>query len=132
MSNRIPITQEIQTAIRKAIAAYGSQSELSRQCGIPQKNISNYISSANAFMNRTTWERFYPFICTYLKEIPIPAEESSKIRVGIFRNDVPVINNLVPVMTRKEVIFEILQKIVKSDLPKEYKDKITELLLNDN
>ena len=71
MGRRIRITNEIRTAISRAIEAAGSQSELSRLSGVPQKNLSNYISSANSLMNEATWMQLTPFLRDYLPNIKI-------------------------------------------------------------
>ena len=68
MGRRIRITNEIRSALTRAIDAAGSQSELSRLSGVPQKNLSNYISSANSLMNEATWVQLAPFLQDFLPQ----------------------------------------------------------------
>ena len=104
MGRRIRITNEIRSAISRAIESVGSQSELSRRSGVPQKNLSNYISSANSLMNEATWIQLYPFVRDFL-----PQEKFVKKR------DLLTVCHLEGITTRAEIVSELIQRIVECE-----------------
>ena len=102
MGRRIRITNEIRTAISRAIEAAGSQSELSRLSGVPQKNLSNYISAANSLMNEATWMQLTPFLRDYL---PPEKAERKKSQMTVCRVE--------GITTRAEIVSELVRRIAE-------------------
>lgn len=60
--------KEIRNALQQAVNKAGSQSELSRQTGISQKNISRWLSCQVDSINDVLWEKLYPYVKSYLPE----------------------------------------------------------------
>ena len=104
MGRRIRITNEIRSAISQAIEAVGSQSELSRRSGVPQKNLSNYISSANSLMNEATWIQLYPFVRDFL-----PYGKTTE------KKDLLTICHLEGITTRAEIVSELVRRVAECD-----------------
>ena len=104
MGRRIRITNEIRSALTRAIDAAGSQSELSRLSGVPQKNLSNYISSANSLMNEATWVQLAPFLQDFL-----PQEKTAP------QKNLMTVCRLEGVTTRAEIVTELVRRVAECD-----------------
>ncbi len=102
MGRRIRISNEIRTAIARAVDMAGSQSELSRLSGVPQKNLSNYISSANSLMNESTWIQLAPFLQDFL-----PWEKTAP------RKNLMTVCRVEGVTTRAEIVSELVRRVAE-------------------
>ena len=69
----MPRTHEIELeALRKAVAALGSQNELSRRSGVPQCYISRYLSGTVKHIRDDVWDKLEPHLRKYM-----PSAESA-------------------------------------------------------
>ena len=74
----MPRTHDIELdALRKAVAALGSQNELSRRSGVPQCNIANYLSGRNKHIRDDVWDKLEPHLRKYM-----PSAESAAKPAG--------------------------------------------------
>lgn len=63
-------------AVRKAVDALGGQSDLARAAGVPPGTISAIINPKRKrqFLLATVYNRLYPFVSSYLPELPPPGQ----------------------------------------------------------
>ena len=66
-------TKEMQTAISQACDALGSQRRLSGRSGVPQQNISRYVSGSVGSIDAKNWSKLYPIVCDFLPPGHVPA-----------------------------------------------------------
>lgn len=63
---KIPVTKEILKAMQEASEAYGSQNELSKQCGVNHTTVNNIMNNGTKSITSAIWEKLEPALRPYL------------------------------------------------------------------
>ncbi|WP_277202222.1 hypothetical protein [Victivallis vadensis] len=121
---KIPVTKEILKAMQEASEAYGSQNELSKQCGVNHTTVNNIMNNGTKSITSAIWEKLEPALRPYL-----PGDVVNAGVIGSGRIYGPVIGKAGSVVqrhagaspeelaaNRSATLDEVLDAVMESDI----------------
>lgn len=70
-------------ALRKAVAALGSQNELSRRSGVPQGYITKYLSGSIKTIRDDVWDKLEPHLRKYMPSAESAAKPAGTLGIEV-------------------------------------------------